>query len=73
MHTCTETFWFVPGDDRNDEEIEDEGTYFVATCGTCQGVLLYWVGDKGQHIVNTNQCHHIVNVLPYSHSSITRW
>jgi hypothetical protein len=46
MHTCTETFWFVPGDGRNDEEIEDEGTYFVATCGTCQGVLLYWVSGN---------------------------
>lgn len=46
MHTCTETVWFEPGDDRNDEEVEYDGTYFVATCETCQQVLLYWeVGD----------------------------
>jgi hypothetical protein len=32
--------------------VDFEGTYFVATCGTCQGLLLYWTqgdpSDEGE-------------------------
>jgi hypothetical protein len=37
---CTETVWFEGA--TKDEEVGFEGTYFVATCGTCQQLLLYW-------------------------------
>lgn len=42
MHTCKETVWFERDDAVTDEEVGFDGTYFVATCGTCRQLLLYW-------------------------------
>jgi uncharacterized protein DUF4145 len=41
VHTCKEIVWFE-SDDAKDEEVDFDGTYFVATCGTCHQLLLYW-------------------------------
>jgi hypothetical protein len=46
-HACSEVVWFE--DDERDEEFDFEGTYFLATCGTCQQLLLYWKqGDPAE-------------------------
>lgn len=42
MHTCKEIIWLELGDATEDEEVDFDGTYFVATCGTCHQLLLYW-------------------------------
>jgi hypothetical protein len=34
--------WFEADDVAKDEEVDFDGTYFVATCGTCHQLLLYW-------------------------------
>jgi hypothetical protein len=51
VHTCSETTWFESDDEGREEEVDYDGTYFVATCGTCRQLLLYWKqgnpDDKG--------------------------
>jgi len=42
VHTCSETTWFESEDGGREEEVDYDGTYFVATCGTCRQLLLYW-------------------------------
>lgn len=42
MHTCKEIVWFEANNAAKDEEVDFDGTYFVATCGTCHQLLLYW-------------------------------
>src|SRR5438034_11793658 len=42
LHTCSETVWFDLDEEGKEEEIDFDGTYFVATCGTCRQLLLYW-------------------------------
>jgi Domain of unknown function (DUF4145) len=42
VHTCSEITWFEEPDGGAEEEADYPGTYFVATCGTCQQLLIYW-------------------------------
>ena len=45
-HHCSETAWFIWDEEDKDEEHELEAVYFVATCETCQGLLLYAAFDE---------------------------
>lgn len=45
-HHCSAQVWFEWDELDSDEEGQIEVTYFVATCDTCQGLLLYAAFDE---------------------------
>jgi hypothetical protein len=44
-HQCSERAWVMWDEEDRDEESQLDAVYFIATCETCQGILLYAAFD----------------------------